>query len=288
MQTNNILNTTRSSKKPYFKDNEFIPTKENYNAYSKHGAYGYLEEGGIEKIFENSKFYSEVWSRVRHFTAFPKDFLNFRLQGKVRIHALVNNKGELIEDFTKVSSENPLLELYSMAILSTALSKPLNQSFWIKDKQIPMVFEFNYNLVPTKMDEILNREDTGSYNANLMTFTTTRFVHPEVIQALKNFYEDYFPPVIIMPGGVVMVDPILLYQRYTHWKKHGFKTQSSVRKLENQNLRKLVLVALKRPSIELVERLKLGSLKNKSDLDLSEQILNSVIQNEVTDPNLQL
>lgn len=271
----------------YFKDNQFRPNRSNYDAYAKSGTYGYLEQGGLGKILENTKFYEEVWKRVRRWTGFPKDFLNFRLQGSVRIHALLNHKGELIGDFTKISSENPLLELYSMAILSVALSEPINSQHWVKDTQIPVVFDFNYKFVYTNDGEVLFKDQAGSFSGNTFKLVTTRFIKPEVVQAIENFFHDYFPPVIILPGGVVMIDPILLYQKYNHWTKHGFKPINQVREKEQKNLRKEILAALKNPKAHFINVLNTDSLSDRNSNTKTEtNVLGPLITPLSTDPVL--
>ncbi len=270
---------------PYFKDNLYRPTENNYEAYGASGTYGYLENGGIHKILENTKFYEEIWKRVRLWTGFPKDFINFYLQGQVRIHALINHKGELIGDFTSVSSENPLLELYSMAILSVALAKPLHPSHWVKDKQIPVVFDFDFKFVYTATEEVLYKDQNGSYAGNTFKFITTRFVKPEIIQAIEDFFHDFYPPVMLLPGGVVMIDPILLYQKYQHWSKHGLKRISKVRDKEQKNLRKEILASLKNPKEQYLNVLNQGSLKDRnSDILTEKPVFRSTLENLTTDP----
>jgi hypothetical protein len=256
--------TVNNSSNSYFKDNEFRPTKDNYDTYAESGAHGYLEKGGITKIFENNKFYAEIWKRVRSSTGFPKDFLNFRFQGQVRIHALVNNKGELIGDFLNTSSENPILELYSMAILTSALSKPLDQRYWAKDNQIPVVFEFNFNLVMFESDEYLYKKDSGSYSGNTFEFTTTRYVKPPVVQYVDHLVEDFFPPVLILPG-MIYIDLIALYNKYHHWKKNGLRRESTVKKEEYENIRKEILAALKTSKPDVLQALNKNNFYKKNE-----------------------
>lgn len=253
----------KNSGTPYFKDNDFRPSYGNYDSYEESGAYGYLEKGGIKKIFEQSKFYSEVWKKVRHLAGFPKDFLNFRLQGNVRIHVLLDQKGNIIGDFLKVSSEaDPLLELYSMAVLAMALEEPLHKSFWAKDKQIPMVFEFKYNHTHSMDDEQLSKSEMKLkpeyQQGNILKFVSTRFIDPKVVQIIHELYKDFFPPVMLMPGGLVMIDPILLYQKIQHWKKNGFELESTTNAREIKSLRKEILLALQTPSKNILNRLSNG------------------------------
>lgn len=257
-------NVNSEEKGSYFEDNEFRPTKGNYDSYETTGAYGYLEAGGIKKIFEQNKFYSEIWKKVRHLAGFPKDFLNFRLKGNVRIHVLLNEKGQILGDFLKVSSEtSPLLELYSLAVLTLALEKPLPQTFWASNQQIPMVFEFNYRHVQSEMDEYLTKEEMHPkpeyIQGNILKFVSTRYIDPKLIQKIQELYEDYFPPVIVLPGGFI-VDVVHLYKKYNHWKKHGFKSSATVREEEQNTMKAQLLLALQKPNKDLLNRLSNGHL----------------------------
>lgn len=193
----------------------------------------------------------------------PRVLMNFRLQGSVRIHVLLNQKGNIIGDFLKISSEaDPLLELYSMAVLTMALEEPLHKAFWSNDKQVPMVFEFNYNHTHSALDERLQKNEMFLHpeyqQGNILKFVSTRFIDPKVVQIIHELYLDFFPPVMIMPGGMVMIDPILLYKKIQHWKKNGLQLESTVRNKEFKNLRKEILLALKKPDKKLMSNLNKG------------------------------
>lgn len=243
-----------------------IATKHNYDFYSKNGAFGYSNEGGIAKSLENHHFYSYLWQKVRFHSGFPDDFVKYRLNGKTRIHFVVNHKGQILGDFLKANSTDSFLELYSMAILVKALQEPLDPQHWAKEKQIPVVFEFNYSLITDLVTWENVKLERGGHHENTFKITNYRFVASDLEQTLIDLYKDYWPPILPMPGGG-FIDFIELYDKYQRYiVKKDFRS-SDQRRLDDFhsiNLKELLQIAINKPESELIERMNSGSLLKKT------------------------
>ncbi|MCO5114676.1 MAG: hypothetical protein M9899_10955 [Bdellovibrionaceae bacterium] len=256
-----------------------ITTAATYDNYSPTGAFGYVNQGGIVKSFENNSFYKSLWSRVRFHSGFPDDFVKYRLNGKARIHVLVNRKGQIIGDFLKAHSSDPFLELYSMAILAKALQEPLPSQQWAEDKQIPVVFEFEYAFVSDLITWESLKTDKGTYQENKFVIRNYRYSPSDLEQIMADLYRDYYPPVLIFPGGA-FVDIIALYEKYDrYFRKKDFRSSAQQREdlFKSFNLRELLQVAINNPNLDLVDTLNKGSLmgspKTFSDPTMSQKFM---------------
>lgn len=252
---NDRLNASSKNHEPYFKDNQFRPTKDNYDTFSNSGALGYFNEGGIEKSFENNNFYVQLWRKVRSLTSFPKEFAAFQLSGRVRVDLIVNRRGQMMGDFLKVSSANPLLEMYTLTVLTVALSSPLNKNYWTKDDQIPISFDFEYNLIHDPLEHSRLENHLGHYNANLFHFVSNRYVPSPFEQTIADFYRDYVPPVLITPMGAGFVDLGKLYEFYQKWKTNDWRLAKEKRKDNVKELKKVILFAIQNPSESLLKKI---------------------------------
>lgn len=260
-------------------ENAPITTAATYDTYSITGAFGYANQGGIVKSFENNSFYQSLWSRVRFHSGFPDDFVKYRLNGKSRIHALVNHKGQIIGDFLKTHSSDPFLELYSMAILAKALQEPLPSQQWAEDKQIPVVFEFEYAFVSDPITWDTLKTNKGTYQDNKFVIKNYRYSPSDLEQLMNDLYRDYFPPVLVFPGGG-FVDIIALYDKYDkYFRKKDFRSSSQQREdmFKAFNLRELLQLAINNPDLDFVTTLNKGSLmgspKTFSDPTMSQKFM---------------
>lgn len=205
-----------------------------YNRYSKKGAYGFSRNMKLEEMSVLTSYFSEIWKKVNFATDYPENFIRQRIVGEVHVHLNLNEKGIFVGDFLSIESSEPLLETYVVSLLLYALKDPLRKSLWLKKKKnIPSVFSFYFNTMELKSNQKEIRR--GFHIKNIFVFRRKEYMSPKILLDVARFLNKYIPPIIPLPGGfyIDFVRAYTFIRDFKDLKKPvNWKEQKRARKLK--------------------------------------------------------
>lgn len=219
-----------------------------YDKYSENGAIGQMNALGLEEFSAMTPFFEAIWKRIDSRLDYPEDFLKQNITGQVNIHVLVDARGVMLNRALEVTGSDPFLESYTLVLLLHALSKPLAQQYWLKEKKnmaITLTFEFDTHSVPYKVTE------KGSHYKNALYFKRHRYAHPVIMKKFEKFYSRYMPPIIPVPGGF-FIDFVQAYRWVERIRKPhmDFDEDKNINERLNNFRKQLDLIIKKHKSTE--------------------------------------
>jgi len=169
---------------------------------------------GIEREGELYPFFDALWRKVNATTAYPDEFIQQRVKGKVTAQIVVDHRGVFTGEVKAVHGSEPMLNTFVLATLIHALREPLLRNTWMdlnepgaSDRML-LVFQFDFELfgpggAPKKAE--------FAHFKNVLSFRKDSYVEPALNQAINRIFTRYLPPIIPIPGGF-FIDFIRAYK----------------------------------------------------------------------------
>lgn len=164
------------------------------------GSGAFAEKVGFQEGLAGTYFWQALAARIDEGFIYPEDLVKMRREGTFQIDFYVNQKGQLLGDFVKVSGSDPYLKIYTQALVIEMLRDPLPRRSWYeKDEKIPISIQFQFEIntatYPTKPHELLVQN-------NQFTFVRRTYLEPLWVEKTNRIITKYVPPIIPFPGGV--------------------------------------------------------------------------------------
>lgn len=233
-KTNTLYFTSQNTTDSIFK------TKEPYDLYSSQNTFGYMNNLDIEKTNAITPFLLRLWEKINQKITYPKDFADQRISGLVTVHLKVNEKGQLVGGFQKISSSNELLELYVTVTLLHTLDKVLPKSFWLNKKtNIPIFIAINFKTQSVDINGVNNHKEIVK---NSLYIEKSRFVESKLNEKINTLFTHYIPPIIPIPGGLYIDFP----KAYQFVKNIGKPDERTMRKKRLQMIKNKLKTTISR------------------------------------------
>lgn len=164
---------------------------------------------GMDLEFTNSNlnYFHSLYRKVDRVFDHPEDIARSRIQGHVRIEALLGRDGQLIR-ILKSESSKSILHAYSLAFLIHALTGPLETSAWLNSKDAVVVFEFDFR---THIEGSPAPDSIRGVQKNTLAFSRDAAIETQLTETVREVFTHYVPPIVPLPGGVY-IDFVLAYQ----------------------------------------------------------------------------
>lgn len=179
---------------------ETARAKAGYFGQAGLGSGAFAEKVGFQEGLAGTYFWQALAARIDEGFIYPEDLVKMRREGTFQIDFYVNQKGQLLGDFVKVSGGDPYLKIYTQALVIEMLREPLPRRSWYeKDEKIPISIQFQFEIntatYPTKPQELLVQN-------NQFTFIRRTYLEPLWVEKTNRIITKYVPPIIPFPGGV--------------------------------------------------------------------------------------
>lgn len=174
----------------------------NGSGFKEFGDYSLTQDSQLQP------FIRSLFESINNRTHYPQALASQRISGNVRLLFEVNEQGIFNGNLGSLSTNQPLLQTYTIAALIAALKNPLPQNLWAKEKKIyRLALNVDYKILIT--GEMIP-EPSVSIVPNELFIAKYNFQEPLLNQKFNEFFTRVIPPVIVLPG-FVYVDFVRLY-----------------------------------------------------------------------------
>lgn len=183
--------------------------KEGFHGQAGLGSGLFVEGVRLEEGITGTTFWRSFAKKLNESLIYPEDLLKMRRDGRYQIDFFVNRKGQLIDNFVRVSGKDPYLSLYVQALLIQTLKDPIHERDWYQvDRKIPVTVQINFEINTATYPAVPSEVN---FENNFFTLTRRAFLDPLWVEKMDRIMTRYVPPIIPVPGGVY-VDIIRLVE----------------------------------------------------------------------------
>ena len=185
------------------------------SAQAQGDGYAFAEGMDIASETEHYPFFDRLWRKIDVGLGYPSDLVEANIESDFTIQIEVDRRGVFTGRFVDLPANPSLLVVYSAAWLARSLREPLPPSLWAREERITLVTRFNFKLF--HFTESFEGRGGGSFK-NVFEFARAAYTPPQAMKAITRFYDQYVPPVLPVPGGVV-IDVVRVYRMIQEWGK---------------------------------------------------------------------
>ncbi|MCM0607351.1 MAG: hypothetical protein KA715_14775 [Xanthomonadaceae bacterium] len=194
----------------------------NTSGFKEFGDYSLTQDSQLHP------FIKSLYENINNRTHYPQSLASQRIAGNVRLLFEVNEQGVFNGNLESLSTDQPLLQTYTVAALIAALRNPLPQNLWAKEKRTyRLALQVDYRIL---VSGDMIPEPSVKIAPNELFIAKYNFQEPLINQKINELFERIIPPVIVLPG-FVYVDFYRLY-RFIEERGKPDRETKTIRRME--------------------------------------------------------